>query len=85
MAWFNEQVPMIIKAKMIMSRADIFILTGTSLQVYPASGLIDYLPDDIPKYIIDKKPPHVPLHHNFHVIAKSATQGMTELFQILRK
>ena len=83
--WFNEQVPMIIEAKMIMSRADIFILAGTSLQVYPASGLIDYLPDDIPKYIIDKKPPYVPPHHNFHVIAKSATEGMTELFQMLTK
>ncbi len=83
--WFNEQVPMILEAKMIMSRADVFILAGTSLQVYPASGLIDYLPDDIPKYIIDKKPPYVPPHHNFHVIAKSATEGMTDLFQILMK
>ena len=83
--WFNEQVPMIIEAKMIMSQADIFILAGTSLQVYPASGLIDYLPADIPKYIIDKKPPYVPPHHNFHVIAKSATEGMTELFQMLTK
>ncbi|MEP6584692.1 MAG: Sir2 family NAD-dependent protein deacetylase [Ginsengibacter sp.] len=83
--WFNEQVPMILKAKSIMSQADIFILAGTSLQVYPASGLIDYLPDEIPKYIIDKKPPYVPPHHNFHVIAKSATEGMEELFQILMK
>ncbi len=83
--WFNEQVPMILEAKMIMSRADVFILAGTSLQVYPASGLIDYLPDDIPKYIIDKKPPYVPPHHNFHVIAKSATEGMSDLFQILMK
>ncbi len=83
--WFNEQVPMILKAKSIMSQADIFILAGTSLQVYPASGLIDYLPDGIPKYIIDKKPPYVPPHHNFHVIAKSATEGMRELLQILVK
>lgn len=83
--WFNEQVPMIIEAKLIMSQADVFILAGTSLQVYPASGLIDYLPGDIPKYIIDKKPPYVPPHHNFHVIAKSATGGMGELFQILMK
>ncbi len=83
--WFNEQVPMILNAKTIMSQANIFILAGTSLQVYPASGLIDYLPDDIPKYIIDKKPPYVPPHHNFHVITKSATEGMTDLFQILMK
>ncbi|MDQ6889596.1 MAG: NAD-dependent deacylase [Bacteroidota bacterium] len=78
--WFNEQVPMIIEAKKIMSKADVFILAGTSLQVYPASGLIDYLPTDIPKYIIDKKPPYIPAHHNFHRIAKSATEGMSELF-----
>lgn len=83
--WFNEQVPMIMEAKTIMSGADIFILAGTSLQVYPASGLIEYLPDGIPKYIIDKKPPYVPPHHNFHVIARSATRGMAELFQVLIK
>lgn len=81
--WFNEQVPMIIEAKKIMGRAEIFILAGTSLQVYPASGLIDYLPDDIPKYIIDKKPPYVPPHHNFHVLATSATEGMKELYKLL--
>src|SRR5664279_3208722 len=49
--WFNEQVPMIIKAKEIMADADIFVLAGTSLQVYPAAGLIDYLPVDVSKYI----------------------------------
>ncbi|MEP7253116.1 MAG: Sir2 family NAD-dependent protein deacetylase [Ginsengibacter sp.] len=81
--WFNEQVPMIIVAASIMSQADAFILAGTSLQVYPAAGLIDYLPDGIPKYIIDKKPPYVPPHHNFHTIAKSATEGMKELTGIL--
>ena len=77
--WFNEEVPMILKAKNIMADADIFILAGTSLQVYPAAGLIDYLPLDIPKYIIDKNPPYIPVHHNFHVIKKSATEGVTEL------
>ncbi|MEO8110188.1 MAG: Sir2 family NAD-dependent protein deacetylase [Ginsengibacter sp.] len=81
--WFNEQVPMIIEAKKIMSTAELFILAGTSLQVYPASGLIDYLPADIPKYIIDKKPPYIPPHHNFHVLTKSATEGMKELCKIL--
>lgn len=81
--WFNEQVPMIIEAKKIMARAELFILAGTSLQVYPASGLIDYLSADIPKYIIDKKPPYIPPHHNFHVLAKSATEGMKELSKIL--
>ncbi len=74
--WFNEQVPMIIEAKRIMSKAEIFILAGTSLQVYPASGLIDYIPADIPKYIIDNKPSYFTPHHNFHMLATSATEGM---------
>jgi NAD-dependent deacetylase len=81
--WFNEQVPMIIESKRIMSRADIFVLVGTSLQVYPAAGLIDYVGGDVPKYIIDKHPPYIPAHHNFHAIAKSATEGIGELLRIL--
>ena len=81
--WFNEQVPMIIEAKRIMTAADIFVLIGTSLQVSPAAGLIDYLPGDVPKYIIDKQPPYIPPHHNFHVIEKSATEGIKELLKIL--
>jgi NAD-dependent deacetylase len=68
-----------------MSTADIFILAGTSLQVYPAAGLIDFLPPGIPKYIIDKNPPYIPPHHNFIVIQKSATEGMEEIRQRLLK
>jgi NAD-dependent deacetylase len=81
--WFGEQVPMILEARNIMSQADIFVLVGTSLQVYPASGLIDYLPLDAPKYIIDKNPPYIPAHHNFHAIKKNATEGVEELKKIL--
>lgn len=81
--WFHEEVPMILKAANIMATADIFILAGTSLQVYPAAGLIDYLPLDIPKYIIDKNPPYIPQHHNFYVIKKNATEGVTELIMTL--
>ncbi|MEP7144254.1 MAG: Sir2 family NAD-dependent protein deacetylase, partial [Ferruginibacter sp.] len=81
--WFNEQVPLIIKAKAIMADAAIFILAGTSLQVYPAAGLIDYISEGVPKYIIDKNPPYIPAHHNFHVIENSATEGIKELLKIL--
>ncbi len=70
---------MIGPAVNIMSQADIFVLVGTSLQVYPAAGLIDNLPNGIPKYIIDKNPPIVPNHHNFQIIEKSATEGILEL------
>lgn len=81
--WFNEQVPKIEEATIIMAKADVFILAGTSLQVYPAAGLIDYLPSQIPKYIIDKNPPYIPPHHGFHVIRNTATAGMDELMKIL--
>lgn len=81
--WFGEQVPNIIEAAEIMTTADLFLLAGTSMQVYPAAGLIDYLPDGIPKYIIDKKPPIVPAHHNFHVFTDTATQGVEKLTSIL--
>ena len=83
--WFGEQVPMIMIAAEIMKDADMFILVGTSLQVYPASGLIDFLPAGIPKYIIDKKPPAIAPHHNFHVIEKPATEGMKMVKELLMK
>ena len=83
--WFGEPVPMIEEAARIMSTADIFILAGTSLQVYPAAGLIDFLPPGIPKYIIDKNPPYIPLHYNFTIIKKTATEGMEEVRHKLLK
>lgn len=81
--WFGEQVPNIIRAAEIMATANLFLLAGTSLQVYPAAGLIDFLPDGIPKYIIDKNPPVLPAHHNFHVLKNTATVGVEELMKIL--
>lgn len=81
--WFGERVSNILEARKIMSTAEVFVLVGTSLQVYPASGLIDYLSLHVDKYIIDKKPPYVPEHHNFYVIKKSATDGMRALQKIL--
>ncbi len=81
--WFGEPVPMIEEAAKVMASADIFILAGTSLQVYPAAGLIDLLPAGIPKYIIDNNPPYVPPHHNFTVIQRPATEGVEEVKKIL--
>ncbi|MEO6683761.1 MAG: Sir2 family NAD-dependent protein deacetylase [Ginsengibacter sp.] len=81
--WFGEQVPNIIEAAEIMATADLFLLAGTSMQVYPAAGLIDYLRNDIPKYIIDKNPPPVSAHHNFHVLKGTATDGIKKLKDIL--
>lgn len=81
--WFEEPVPMIEKAAAIMLDADIFILIGTSLQVYPAAGLLQYVPAEIPKYIIDKKIPPVGNYSNIFPIEKSATEGMEALLGLL--
>jgi NAD-dependent deacetylase len=50
--WFEEDVPMIETAVEVVRNADIFVVIGTSLQVYPAAGLIDLVKDEVPKYII---------------------------------
>jgi len=81
--WFEEPVPLIEDASLIMATADIFILIGTSLQVYPAAGLIHYLKDEIPKYIIDKKIPSYSNLKNVIGIEKSATDGIAILLEIL--
>ncbi len=81
--WFEEPVPMIEEAIKIMSDADVFVLIGTSLQVYPAAGLINYVPLDVPKYIIDKKIPFSSAPPNFYFIEKPATEGVEELKKIL--
>ena len=81
--WFEEAVPMIEKAASVMTNADIFVLVGTSLQVYPAAGLIDYVHQSVPKYIIDKKIPPVNRYENIIAIEKSATEGVGELLKIL--
>lgn len=81
--WFEEPVPLIETAAQLMTEADIFLLIGTSLQVYPAAGLINYVPLDVPKYIIDKKIPAVGIFPNMYLIQKTATDGMEELMQLL--
>ncbi|MEP7163655.1 MAG: Sir2 family NAD-dependent protein deacetylase [Ferruginibacter sp.] len=81
--WFEEAVPMIAEAAAVMTAADIFVLVGTSLQVYPAAGLIDFVPDHVPKYIIDKKIPPVNRYQNIIAIESSATEGVGELLKIL--
>lgn len=81
--WFGEAVPMIEKAAAIMTDADIFVCIGTSLQVYPAAGLIDFVPPFAPKYIIDKNIPAVRGYKNVITIEKPATEGVQELIKLL--
>ncbi len=79
--WFGEEVPLLEKAAMIMAEADIFILIGSSLQVYPAAGLIELVGDDVPKYIIDKTIPPLSGYENIIPLEMSATEGMKELLE----
>lgn len=83
--WFEEPVPLIENAMLIMQQADIFVLIGTSLQVYPAAGLMQFLPPLIPKYIIDKKIPAVNGYQNVIIIEKPATEGVVDLLNALKQ
>lgn len=77
--WFGEAVPMIEQAIPIMQQADVFVLIGTSLAVYPAAGLVDYLPDSISNYVLDKSIPSVSRYKNIIPIEKPATLGVADL------
>jgi len=80
--WFEEEVPMIEVAANMVRQADIFVVIGTSLQVYPAAGLVNYAPNQIPKYIIDKKiPPTTDAIYNLIKIEQSASEGVKELME----
>jgi len=81
--WFGEEVPNIPVAADISRTADIYIVVGTSLQVYPAAGLINYTSYDIPKYIIDPKRPDVYNIPNLIFIEEKATEGMKQLLKKL--
>jgi NAD-dependent deacetylase len=77
--WFGEAVPMIVPAAQLSSKADIYIVIGTSLNVYPAAGLLNYVPHNVPKYLIDPKGNEVPGIRNLTVIKEKAGKGVTEL------
>jgi NAD-dependent deacetylase len=80
--WFGESVPKIEPAKEIVSDADIFVIIGTSLQVYPAAGLVNKTKPETPIYIIDPK--HINLNNiGANVIQKKAVEGVEELVNLL--
>jgi NAD-dependent deacetylase len=73
--WFGEEVPMMDIAIEIASRADLFVVIGTSLAVYPAAGLIHYVPSTNPIFIIDPIMPEVALKKNMSFIQEKASLG----------
>jgi len=81
--WFEEPVPMMEIAIEIVKRADLFLIVGTSLVVYPAAGLVNYAPWPIPKFIVDRKIPYTSSLYNLTAIEKGASEGMQELKKLL--
>jgi len=77
--WFEEPVPKIVDASRLVQRAEIFVIIGTSLAVYPAAGLIDFADTQIPKFIVDKNIPPTRGIQNLFSIQKPATTGILEL------
>jgi NAD-dependent deacetylase len=75
--WFGEMVPMIEIAAKIAAKADIFLVVGTSMAVYPAAGLIDYVHPDVPKFLVDPKLPEGMNHiSNLKCISLNGTEGL---------
>ena len=77
--WFGEPVPLIEKAIQQTLKADIFIVVGTSMQVYPAAGLLSYVETNIPKYYIDPNPAEIGKISNLKTIHQSAAVALPEL------
>jgi len=83
--WFGEPVDMIIPAVEIVSKADLVMVIGTSMAVYPAAGLINYVNRSALKYYIDPKAFSVPGVANLEVIRKKAGEGVPEIVDLLLK
>lgn len=81
--WFGEAVPQIEVAIDYVEKADIFVIIGTSLNVYPAAGLLDYVPREAEVYLIDPKPVDTHTARQIHVIQKGASEGIKELMMHL--
>ncbi len=82
--WFGEDVPMLDKAIEITLKADILVIIGTSMQVYPAASLIDYISDKTPIYFIDPKPVvNKNAFSNLTIIKDVASLGTEKLLTML--
>jgi len=81
--WFGEEVPAMADAVPLVESADILCIIGTSLNVYPAAGLLHYAPNGCPVFLIDPNPPK-DLSRRIQVIAKGAGEGVEELSIKLR-
>lgn len=80
--WFGEAVPAYDEAAQLLSQAEILIVIGTSLQVYPAAGLIHYASNALQKFIVDPKADELEVPPDFRRISKSASEGMNEIISM---
>ncbi len=83
--WFGEMVPMMEVAAKEAAEADIFMVVGTSLVVYPAAGLIDFVADEVPKHIVDPGKPDVYPRANLHFHEENASTGVPKVAKLLRE
>jgi len=82
--WFGEMVPMIEVAAEIVSEADVILVIGTSMVVYPAASLIHYAPYDAEVYIINPEIPEMKKQSHYHFIQQPATTGVAEVVELLK-
>lgn len=83
--WFGESVPMIETAAMIVEQADVLVIIGTSMQIYPAAGLVDFAASHVPIYFIDPQPNFNPYHYDnkITIIEDTAVNGTEKLLKML--
>ncbi len=82
--WFGEQVPMMDTAITVTEKADVLIIIGTSMQVYPAAGLLEYAPHHTPVYFIDPNPAISP-KANLTIVSEKATTGVPKVVDELMR
>ncbi|MHA6248096.1 SIR2 family NAD-dependent protein deacylase [Pontibacter sp. CAU 1760] len=83
--WFGEPVLLMEQAMEEAMQADIFLVVGTSLVVYPAAGLVDYVPEHVPVLVVDPSQPAVCHRPNLHRFEEKASTGMLKVAQLLRE
>ncbi len=82
--FFGEDVPMFSKAAEIVSGADILVIVGTSLNVYPAASLVQYIRGDVPVYLVDPNPPAmVRMRNELFVVAENSVTGLPKVVDML--
>jgi NAD-dependent deacetylase len=82
--WFGEEVPLIDEAVKIIEKADVIVIIGTSMQVYPAASLIDFVAPEVPLYFIDPNPTIKESQYaNLSIIKEGAAKGVAKLRVIL--